>query len=120
MPEPLPTKKFLCASCAFSWLIVPALECKPGSAEQARVVTTLSAHYLTTPSGNWKSASHNFIACMLRKQIPRRRDATANHNHFRIEDVDDVRHRNTEMNSNLHHNIERNFIARKCGPIDVL
>src|SRR5881398_461515 len=75
------------------------LQLQPGRTEQPRIIATFSPHNPTTFRGNGESALHNLSSRSWRKQIERRRYAAADHDHFRIEDVDDVCHRHAEINS---------------------
>src|SRR5712691_4502582 len=87
---------------------------EPRGSKQSRIISAFCAHNLTASGRNGKGATHNFFARLLRKQIPRGRHAAANNDHFRIEDVDDIRHRDTEINSGFSEHIEGERVAFDC------
>jgi len=48
------------------------------------------------------------------------RDSAADHHDFRVEDVDEARHRRTQQPGGLVHDVERPFVAVVCGFVDNL
>lgn len=66
-------------------------ECKTCGAEEARIVATLGTLDLYARGKERKRTLLDLLVHVFRKQVPSIHHATANYDHFRIQNVDEIR-----------------------------
>lgn len=82
-------------------------ECKTGGPEQASIVATLGSLDLYTRGKERKGTLLDLLVHVFRKQIPSIHNPTANDNHFRIQNVDEIRQPNAKVNTHPPEDLER-------------
>src|ERR1044071_5064873 len=94
------------------------------SAQQPRIIPTLRTLDLHPCRKQRKRTLLNLLMHVLLKQIPTIDDTAANHDHFWIQYIDQVRQPNPEVNTHPPEDLERQFVAllsgfedRLCRPV---
>src|SRR5689334_6380700 len=97
-----------------SWLSFMR-EPESGGAQQAGIVATLRTHDLDARREQRKRALFDFVQHVFLKQVPTVHYTARDHDHLWIQDVDEIREADTEVNAHASKDLQRELVALQAG-----